>query len=166
MANEIVVGRIAGVFGVRGELKCDPTSAGRIAFAEGAILRCQRDGASSSIRLSSVRPHKNRLLVRIEGADDADAAQAYVGASLYAPRESADVAADEYLDADLVGCSVFGANGTAYGTVERVEHFPSSDMLVVSGQFVPMVSAIVTNVDLGARRITIDPPEGLFTASP
>jgi ribosomal 30S subunit maturation factor RimM len=29
-----------------------------------------------------------------------------------------------------------------------------------------MVSAIVTTVDLEARRITIDPPEGLFTASP
>ncbi len=160
--REMEVGRIAGLFGVRGELKCDPTSAGRIVFSPGAVLRCERGDSSSSIRLSAVRAHQKRLLVRIEGAGDATAAQAYVGAVLYAPRESADLAAGEYLDADLIGCGVVAAGGTPYGTVERVEHYPASDMLVVDGHFVPMVAAIVLQVDLAAKRIVIDPPEGLF----
>lgn len=162
MANEIIVGRIAGLFGIRGELKCDPTTTGRIVFSPGAVLRCERRDSSSSIRVNAVRPHQKRLLLRIEGVDDATAAQAYVGSSLYAPRESADLAAGEYLDADLIGCSVAGSDGTPYGTVERVEHYPASDMLVVDGHFVPMVGAIVLNVDVDAKRIVIDPPEGLF----
>ncbi|HEY1882692.1 MAG TPA: ribosome maturation factor RimM [Candidatus Cybelea sp.] len=160
--NDIEVGRIAGLFGVRGELKCDPTSAGRTVFVPGAVLRCERGDSSSSIRLSAVRAHQRRLLVRIEGVGDATAAHAYVGAVLYAPRESADLAAGEYLDADLIGCPVVSASGTPYGTVERVEHYPASDMLVVDGHFVPMVAAIVLQVDLAAKRIVIDPPEGLF----
>jgi 16S rRNA processing protein RimM len=160
--DDIIVGRVAGLFGVRGELKCDPTTAGRIVFLPGAVLRCQRADSSTSIRLSSVRAHQKRLLLRIEGVDDATAAEAYVGASLYAPRESADLAAGEYLDADLIGCSVAGSDGTAYGTVERVEHYPASDMLVVDGHFVPMVGAIVLQIDVDAKRVVIDPPEGLF----
>lgn len=160
--DDLFVGRIVGIFGVRGELKCDPTSAGRILFSPGAVLRCELGETSSSIRLSEVRPHKNRLLVRIEGVEDVTAAQAYTGAGLYAARESVTLAEGEYLDADLVGCSVIGADQRAYGTVDRVEHYPASDMLVVDGHFVPMVHAIVSCIDLVARRIVIDPPEGLF----
>jgi 16S rRNA processing protein RimM len=68
----------------------------------------------------------------------------------------------EYFDEDLVGCAVYGKDKTAYGSVERVEHFPSSDMLVVDGRMVPMVGAIVKEIDVERRRIVIDPPEGLL----
>ncbi len=156
------VGRIAGVFGVRGELKCDPTSAGRAAICEHAQLRCERASGSSPIRVSSVRPHKGRLLIRIEGVDDADAAELYAGAALFAPRERISLGAGEYLDADLVGCAVTGIDGREYGTVERVEHYPASDILVVGGAMVPMVAAIVKDLDLEHRRIAIDPPAGLM----
>ncbi len=70
--------------------------------------------------------------------------------------------AGEYFDDDLIGCAVYGTNGTAYGSVERVEHYPSSDMLVIEGRMVPMVGAIVSTIDLADRRIVIDPPEGLL----
>jgi 16S rRNA processing protein RimM len=160
--TEIEVGRIAGVFGLHGELKCDPTSAGRIVFSAGATLRCEGDQTSSPIRLAQVRPHKGRLLIRIEGVDDADAAGAFVGAVLYAPRQDVVLNEGEYFDEDLVGCEVCGTDDTPYGTVERVEHYPAGDMLVVAGHLVPMVRAIVTEIDLGRRRIVIDPPAGLL----
>jgi 16S rRNA processing protein RimM len=160
--DEIEVGRIAGVFGLHGELKCDPTSAGRIVFSAGTTLRCERDQASSSIRLTQVRPHKGRLLIRIEGVDDADTAGAFAGAALYAPRQDVVLNEGEYFDADLVGCAVWGPDDTNYGTVEGVEHYPAGDMLVVAGHLVPMVRAIVCEIDLGRRRIVIDPPAGLL----
>jgi 16S rRNA processing protein RimM len=159
----VPVGRIAGIFGVRGELKCDPTSPGRAAICDGAELHCERPSGSSAIRLSSVRPHKGRLLIRIEGVDDADAAQTYAGAALFAPRERIALEAGEYLDADLVGCAVTGIDGREYGTVDRVEHYPASDILVVAGAMVPMVGAIVKDLDLQHRRIVIDPPAGLMS---
>jgi 16S rRNA processing protein RimM len=109
-----------------------------------------------------VRPHKGRLLIRAERVDDADAAKALAGAVLYAPRERLDVGPEEYLDSDLTGCRVLGVDGTDYGTVDGVEHYPASDVLVVGGTLVPMVAAIVREIDVGARRIVIDPPAGLF----
>ncbi|HEY1866837.1 MAG TPA: ribosome maturation factor RimM [Candidatus Cybelea sp.] len=158
----IPVGRIAGVFGVRGELKCDPTSAGRTVISAGAQLHCGSTDASAAIRIEGVRKHKGRLLIRITGVDNAGAAAAYAGAILYAPRADVPLHAGEYFDDDLVGCAVYGKDGTEYGNVERVEHFPSSDMLVIEGRMVPMVGAIVSAIDLERRRIVIDPPEGLL----
>ena len=160
--DDIAVGRIAGAFGLRGELKCDPTNAGRTVFAVGSQLRCLKKEASETIRLSGVRPHKGRLLIRIEGIEDAAAAAPYAGSTLYAARTEIALAKDEYLDEDLVGCEVCSNEGKRYGKVERVEHYPSSDMLVVAGRMVPMVRAIVREIDLGGRRIVVDAPEGLL----
>ncbi|HEY6326329.1 MAG TPA: ribosome maturation factor RimM [Candidatus Cybelea sp.] len=158
----VVVGKIAGVFGVRGELKCDPTNAGRIVFSPGAELECARGDARATIRLAAVRPHGGRLLVRIAGVEDASSAQGYAGALLYASRGRISLTEGEYLDDDLVGCAVLGQDGTAYGTVLRVEHYPASDMLIVDGTMVPMVRSIVSEIDVANRRIVIDPPLGLF----
>jgi 16S rRNA processing protein RimM len=109
-----------------------------------------------------VRSHGKRLLIRLDGVDEPDAAAAFAGATLWAPRQDVELAAGEFLDADLVACEVVGVDGVTYGSVERVEHYPASDMLVVNGHFVPMVSAIVRDIDLNARRIVIDPPQGLL----
>lgn len=161
-SDRIPVGRITGVFGIHGELKCDPTNAGRIVFVTGAELRCVHGDQTLMVRIACVRPHKGRLLIRIEGVEDADAASGYSGSLLFAAREHIPLAQGEYLDDDLIGCAVYGKDGVVYGTVESVEHYPSSDMLVVAGTMVPMVQAIVTEISLELRRIVIDPPQGLF----
>jgi 16S rRNA processing protein RimM len=160
--NEIAVGRIAGAFGIAGELKCDPTGAGRAVFAPDVELRCVRGTHSETVRITGVRPHRGRLLLRLAGVNDADAAKAYGAALLFAPRERIELQAEEYLADDLVGCSVGGVDGSHYGAVERVEHYPASDMLIVDGRMIPMVRAIVTEIDLAHRRIVVDPPPGLL----
>lgn len=125
-------------------------------------MRCEVEGVSSLVRLRTVRPHKGRLLVTVEGIDDATAAERMSGAVLYAPRERIPLSDGEFFDQDLVGCTVVGTGGEAYGEVERVEHYPASDMLVVGGRLVPMVAAIVLEIDTAARRVVIDPPAGLL----
>jgi 16S rRNA processing protein RimM len=161
-ADDLPVGRIAGAFGLHGELKCDPTGAGRTVFSVGSELRCARGDDVSTIRITSVRSHKGRLLIRIEGVEDADAADRFTGAVLQTSRDQVPLSEGEYLDDDLVGCLVHGKDGRRYGTVERVEHYPASDMLVVEGRMVPMVGAIVAEIDMDRRRIVVDPPAGLL----
>ena len=160
------IGRIAGLFGIRGELKCDPTSAGRAVFSAGAVLRLDtapRGRDDVYVTIASVREHKGRLLVTFEGVPDATAAERYVGATLYAPREALDVEPGEYLDVDLAGCAVRDVNGRSYGAVERVEHYPASDMLVVNGRLLPMVRAFIRRIDVERKEIEVgDLPAGLL----
>lgn len=161
--NEVTVGRIAGIFGIHGELKCDPSGAGRSLFSEQARFCAQlSDGTFEDITLLSVREHKNRFLIRVEGVTSADEAQRYAGAILFADRARIVLEPGEFLDADLQGCELVDPSGTLLGRVERIEHYPSSDMLVVSGKLVPMVSQFITSIDLDRKRIQADLPPGLL----
>jgi 16S rRNA processing protein RimM len=160
--NELPIGRIAGLFGIRGELKCDPTSAGRTLFSPREELRIELEEKSEYVRIDTVREHKGRLLITLEGVHDATAAERYVGATFYAERSRLDVGEGEYLDVDLIGCSVVGIDGKRYGAVERVEHYPASDMLVIGGNMLPMVKAFVRSIDIDAGTIVVDIPHGLL----
>jgi 16S rRNA processing protein RimM len=162
---ELPVGRLVGLFGVRGELKCDPSSAGRTLFLRGASFDYEmEDGSRRDVRIATVRDHKGRYVVSLEGVETADAAQSYVGGTFYAPREriERELDAGEHLDIDLVGCSLFAPNGKVLGVVEDVRHYPSSDMLIVDGKMVPMVKAFVRGIDTIDKRIDVDLPPGLL----
>jgi len=165
MANptpDVPIGRIVGLFGLRGELKCDPSPAGRTVFSVGADVQCVCDGRSETVRIESLREHKGRLLIRLRGAQDATGAQRYVGATLSADRSRIELASDEYLDEDLVGCTVRDAEGAVHGRVERVEHFPASDMLIVNRRMLPMVREFVRSIDVHTREIIVAVPPGLL----
>jgi 16S rRNA processing protein RimM len=73
---------------------------------------------------------------------------------------------DEYYDSNLIGCEVRSVPGELIGTVTDVLHLPSQEVLVVvqgtTEHLIPFVESIVPNVDIGAKRITIDAPEGLL----
>ena len=109
-----------------------------------------------------MREHKGRLLISLRGVATADAAQPYTGAIFRAERARLDVAEGEYLDRDLVGCALVDRQGKELGAVSAVEHYPSSDMLVVNGRLVPMIRQFILRVDLDARRISVDLPAGLL----
>ncbi len=162
--SDLPIGRIAGLFGLRGELKCDPTSAGRAVFLPGAKLRYENDdGRNETVTIESVREHKGRLLIVVAGATDATSAERFIGATFFAPREALDVEPGEYLDVDLVGCAIVGSDGTMHGRVERIEHYPASDMLVVGGRLLPMVRAFIRSVDITKKEIVVDDlPQGLL----
>lgn len=125
-------------------------------------MRCEGPRAATSVLLASVREHKGRLLVRIDGVDTADRAEAFVGSTLYAAREQIRLDANEYLDRDLVGCAVVNGAGERLGVVQAVEHFPTSDMLVVDGQLVPMIRQFIAAIDVAERRISVTLPPGLL----
>jgi 16S rRNA processing protein RimM len=162
-SNELPVGRIAGVFGIRGELKCDPTSAGRTLFSAPARFRLTlAGGASEDVEIAAVREHKGRLLLRLHGVESANDAQRYVGATFYADRDRIQLEAGEYLDADLIGCTLLDVRGATLGRVTAIEHYPSSDMLVVSGKLVPMIKEFVKSIDIEAKAIVADLPPGLL----
>ncbi|MGC8486030.1 MAG: ribosome maturation factor RimM [Candidatus Baltobacteraceae bacterium] len=160
--DRIPLARLAGAFGVHGEIKCDPSNAGRTLFIAGAHFLLTQGSETRDVVVSGVREHKGRLLLRIEGIESMESAQALNGAELTVERERIELAPDEYLDEDLVGLELRGVDGRRYGSIERVEHWPSSDMLVVGGRMVPMVRAIVREIDLRAGTVTVDPPLGLL----
>jgi len=94
-----------------------------------------------------------RPLVRIDGVDDRDAAQALRGQPLLVPGVREELGSEEWYDDDLIGCRIDGL-----GEVRAVLHGPSCDVLEVGDQavLVPLVRDAVLNVDVAGRRIEVD----------
>ncbi|MEU6202465.1 ribosome maturation factor RimM [Micromonospora musae] len=119
--------------------------------------------------IESARWHQGRLLVAFEGVLDRDVAEALRDTLIGV--DSSEIAApedpEEFNDHDLVGLSVVTPTGERLGEVARIDHAPSSDLLVLrrpegKTALIPFVKAIVPEVDLANRRVVVDPPGGLL----
>lgn len=162
--SDASAGRVAGVFGLRGELKVAASRIGEDALRAGLEVRaCLRDGVERTLRIRSLRRHQGRPLVAFEGFDDATAAAVLVGATLTIDRAAVELEPGEYFDDDLAGCALVDAGGTELGRVAAVEHYPAQDVLLLEGgAIVPLVRAFVKSVDVQAKRILVDVPPGLL----
>jgi 16S rRNA processing protein RimM len=169
--SEVTVGRIAKAHGVRGELTVDVrTDEPDLRFAPDSVLRARlRDGTARPLTVATARPHGERLLVRFAEVLTRDVAETLRGALLLV--DVADLPPtedpDEFYDHELEGLAATLADGTPVGTVLEVVHGPGGDLLVLEldgGRevLVPFVHAIVPEVDVAARRVVLDPPEGLL----
>ena len=160
-SKRLTVGRIAGAHGVRGALRVD-SSTGVDSWID--VDRLFIDGKEYVIE--NVRPIPTGALVELEGLTDRDKAHALRGKLIEVLREELPALDDDELYvADLIGCEVVDAAGARIGRVERTENNGAQELLVVVGEkggvVVPFVEPIVMGVDLKARRIICDLPEGL-----
>ena len=168
--------------GIGGEVVVDiRTDDPAARFASGNTLRTKqpRGGEERSHVVESAREHGGRLLVRLAGVADREAADALRGALFIV--DSDDLPPidepDTYYDHQLEGLRVQTTAGQDIGVVAEVLHTAAGELLAVSraaddddGErsevLVPFVSAIVTSVSLGEGpgegMIEIDPPEGLL----
>jgi 16S rRNA processing protein RimM len=164
--RRVVVGRLTGVFGVRGELKCRPTSLGDGAFAAGRTFALGAGPDARTLTCASARRHHEKLLLAFAGIVTPEAARALAGAELYADVADVALGPDEYLDADLIGLRLVDESGRDLGTVVGVEHYPAQDCLVVgaSRALVPLVKAFIARIDVPGRIIETTLPEGLLEA--
>ncbi|KGI67709.1 ribosome maturation factor RimM [Mycolicibacterium rufum] len=169
---DLVVGRVVKAHGVTGEVAVDVrTDDPDDRFAPGVVLRGRppRGGTERDFVVESVRAHGGRLLMRLQGVADRDAADALRGtlflvdAAALPPIEDPD----EFYDHQLEGLTVTTVDGAAVGTVAEVLHTAAGELLSVTradgGEvLVPFVSAIVTSVSLSEGTVVIDPPDGLL----
>ena len=103
-----------------------------------------------------------RPILRVEGCEDREAAQALLGSELWASRDSAPaLEADEWWADELEGCAVRDGE-IEVGTVTRLIGLPSCEVLEVDradggrSLLVPLVGDAVREVDVVARVIEVD----------
>jgi 16S rRNA processing protein RimM len=170
--TELVVGRIVKSHGIAGEVVVDVrTDDPESRFATGAELRGKPRGGGTprTFVVESARTHGSRLLVRLDGVADRNAADALRGTLFVV--DAANLPPiddpDEYYDHQLEGLRVRTVDGRELGRVAEVLHTAAGELLSVRSDagaevLVPFVGAIVTAVSLTDGVIDVDPPEGLL----
>lgn len=166
----IVIARLARAWGIKGEVIANILTDFPERFDDVTTVTLRRGAAERPAELEGYRFHKERVLLKFAGVDTMSDAEQLAGFDVVVPEgelyelpEGEDV----YYDFDLVGCHVETMAAEPVGDVERVMRTAAHDLLVVrrpDGReaLIPFVDEICPTVDLEAKRIVVDPPEGLL----
>jgi 16S rRNA processing protein RimM len=166
-----VVARIARAHGNRGEVILNPeTDFPEERFRVGAEVLTRREGRVQAVRVTSLRFHRGRPVVGLEGVSTMSDAEALANLELRVPASALrPLPGGAYYEHDLAGCAVETIAGKPVGTVRDLDGAAGNRWLVIDGPggevLVPFASAICVAIDVAAGRIVIDPPPGLLEAN-
>jgi 16S rRNA processing protein RimM len=157
----VILGRIAGVYGVRGWVKVFSETKPKDNILDYNPWLINLDGSWKSIEVIEGKPHGKGLVAHLAGYDDRDLARKLVGAEIAIERDRLPAAAEgEYYWADLVGLKVITLDGTELGVVDHLLETGANDVLVVQGErerLIPFVQGqYVREVDLETGLIKVD----------
>ena len=162
----VVLGRLLGVFGVRGELRLQSfTSPSDAVLKYPALYAATPQGGWQPFRFAGGRPQGEFWLVKIEGVQDRDVVATWTLREVAVPRAALAPPGpgESYLD-DLPGMEGTTLDGTLLGRVSHLVDTPIHPiMVVVKGEgeaaveaWVPVVRQHVRAVDLTSGRVTVD----------
>lgn len=162
-ANLILVARVAGAFGVKGEVRLTAFTAEPLALLDYRELK--RESGAPGLTLTSGRLAKGGIVARAKEIETREQAEALRGLRLYIPRDAlSEPDEDEFYLVDLIGLSVVTPEGDALGVVRSVHDFGAGDLLEVqpaagASWWLPFTRAAVPEVRLSERVIVAIRPE-------
>ena len=160
--RRILMGRIHGAFGVRGEIKLESFSS-----PADAIFRYRpwtlrtAQGVEREIEGARGRNTAKGIVMQMPGVDDRDAAEALRGSEIFVPRSALPPPKPgEYYWVDLEGLRVVNTAGADFGTVSHLFSTGANDVLVAQGERERMIPFLapdyIVSVDFDAGVVTVD----------
>ena len=164
----VQVGHITGAYGLRGGIRVTPYSADADALLNVKTWWLDKP-ALRPVQVRSAKYHSGDVVATLVDLDDRDLAEALKGASVQVSRSQfPELPDDEYYWSDLIGLDVVNLQGEALGTVTDMMHNGAQSILRIAPvpdeaseekapeRLVPFVDQFVKNVDLAAKKITLD----------
>jgi 16S rRNA processing protein RimM len=162
----VLLGIVGAPHGVRGEVRIKAFTGDPLALGDYGPLV---DETGRRFEIADLRPAKEVVVARLKGVTSREAAELLNGVKLFVERARlpAPEDEDEFLQADLIGCSVVDADGAILGTVTAVADYGAGDLLDIEtpdgrSVLMPFTKAFAPRIDIAARRIEAQPPAGLF----
>jgi 16S rRNA processing protein RimM len=161
MDGMVVLGRISGIHGVRGEVKVFSETRERAGILDYPLWQLRLADGWKEVRLLGGHVQGSGVVVaRLEGVEDRDQARALIGTEIAVRRaELPPAEPGTYYWTDLEGLTVVNLEGTVLGTVSHLFETGANDVLVVNGErerLIPYTRDAVKAVDLAARTIRVD----------
>lgn len=156
-SDKILLAQIGAPHGIKGEVRVKPFGEadmldqyGRLESSDGTLFRIKR-----------MRPQKNMLVVKFEGVNSREEAEALNRVELFIDRAKLpDPDEDEFYVSDLIGMSLL-VEGEVIGTVKEVPNFGAGDMIEVAPDggaatyYLPFTEAVVPSIDFEMGQLTV-----------
>lgn len=155
----IEAGEIVNTHGVRGEIKMLPWLDSPEDMR--GFTRCRIGGKDYAI--TACRVQNTCDLLKLEGVDTMEAAQALRGKTVTLYREDMDE--DVIFAGDLIGMEVF-SQAERIGELTQVLDYPGNQVYVVKGEreyMLPAVKEFILSTDLEGNRMEVKLLEGMET---
>ena len=166
MEDFVLIGRVARAHGNKGQVIVNlDTDFPEERFKAGEVILVGTAKTPRAIR--EVRFHQGRPIIALDGIETMNDAEELSGAELQIPAAVVEALPEgTFHHYDLIGCEVRDTAGQRIGEVRNVEGTMEMSRLVVDGErgeiLIPLVADICLAVDVAARTIVVDPPEGLL----
>jgi len=164
----ILIARAVKTHGLKGEVAAELLTDFPERFEElDELVLLAPCGEQKTVSLEDFWFQKDRVVLKLAGYDDVDAAKQLVGYEFAVPAsDRVQLEDDEFYDWELEGCTV-KVGDESIGHVSSVLKTGGAEILVVSDEsgnekLVPLAAAIVVEIDPAAKTIVVDPPEGLL----
>ena len=166
--DHVLVGEIVGVHGIKGTNKIRSYAESLSLFNPGdSILVRESGGREKNRKIKWVKPHTGTALISFSGINERSQAEALVGAELLVPKkELTELAEDSHFWFDLIGMAVYTTEDKYLGRIESIIETGSNDVYeVCDGKkevLIPAIESVVLDVDVKAKRMLVELPEGLI----
>lgn len=161
----MAVGRVLRPHGIRGDLLVEPYSETiRSIEAESEVFIGSLQNPRTVV---SLRSHRNHMILRVEGCEDRETAEAFRGNELLIPMQAAEPLAEGvYYRWQILGLAVMEQGGKHLGTVRDILETGANDVYIVRGDgprelLLPAIESVILKVDLEAGQLLVRLPEGL-----
>jgi 16S rRNA processing protein RimM len=165
-ANPIIVGRIGGVYGVRGWLKVESHTRPKENIFTYSPWLIHIDLEWKEVQIEKFQQLGNgRLLLKIKGINTPEKAKEYVSCKLAVTQEKLPILTEgEYYWHDLIGLEVFNQDQINLGKIKNIVETGANDVLVINkiGEnkiktLIPLIMGVyVKRVDLINKKICVD----------
>jgi 16S rRNA processing protein RimM len=157
MPGTVELGRVVGVFGVRGWIRLRSHTVP----PEGILRYRHWHITGREWRVAEGRLQGDTIVAGLEGLADRDAALLLRGATVEVARSALPKPKKgEFYWIDVLGSEVVSTTGAKLGTLQSVTSNGAQDVMVVAGEverLIPfVVGPIVQNVDPVAKRILVE----------
>lgn len=164
----VVLGRISGLFGVKGWVKVasDTEKREQIFKYKPWLLSKNPDSSNADGKnwqakeVEIGQKHGKGLICKFAGVEDRTQAEALIGLFIGVSREQLPKLRGNYYWIDLIGSSVSTVNGEDLGNISNLLETGSNDVMVVKGErerLIPFImDECVKSVDIDAKQVVVD----------
>lgn len=160
--KRVVLGTIAGAYGVKGWVKIHSNTAPIQNILKYSPWLLNIGNQWQTSKLLNCKNHGKGLVAQLENITDRDQAEKLKGTEIAVHRDQLpDPDAGDYYWSDLIGLEVVTTNEITLGTVKNLMETGSNDVFVITGndkdRLIPYLwQEVVKEIDLDNGIITVD----------
>ena len=166
MKQFLEIGKIVGTHGIKGEVRVEYWADSGEFLAR--FKRLYFDAGKTCLDITSARPHKSIVIMKIKGVDTVSDADTLRGKVLYMNRNDAKLPPGRYFIDDLIGLAIIdNRTGERLGVIESITSTAANEVYHIKGAddkmyYIPAIDSVIAETNIPGGFVKINVMRGMF----